>query len=221
MDPVSSTTDAVSFRDRVFGIHSGRRRWYPDGMAAADPSIPERRRSTSRLPLWICLATTVVVVHTCVQIEWWNYRAGGILPKDTRGPGNPKWREAAARSIRANFQHRIKMQEYDRIIAERGRVTAAEEVALETNPRPLTVTEQNELQRELDQRHTNSTLLSWVQTGGLAQYVLAPFAFVVSLVLLIRAATWRGRLGCGLLGVLSGGAIGAMLYRGYFTSLGW
>ena len=167
------------------------------------------------------MATTVVTGHTCLQIEWWNYRAGGLLPRDTGGPGNPKWREAADRSIRAKIQRWIKTEEFERIIAEYGRITAEEEKALETNPRPLTAAEQDELERELDQSHTNSALQAWLQTGGLARYALAPFALVMSLVLLVRAATCRGRLGFGFLGMLSGGAIGMMLYRGYFNSLGW
>jgi hypothetical protein len=190
-------------------------------MAATDPGTPERHRSIARLPTWICLAATVIAVHTCLQIEWWNFRAGGLLPRATRAHGNPKWREAADRAIRANFQRRIEMGEYERIVAERGRVTAEEEKALKTNPRALTATEQNELERELDQSHTNSTLRWWLETGGLAQYVVAPLAFIMSLVSMVRTKGFRSRLGFGFLAVPSGGAIAMMLYRGYFTSLGW
>jgi len=175
----------------------------------------------NRLAVWICVTATIVAVHTCLRIEWLNHRAGGLLPRDIVGTGNPKWREGADRAIRAAFHRRISLQEDDRILADHGRVTAEDERALDENPRPLTEIQQKELQRELDQSHANSALRHWVQTWGLLQYVLAPLAVVLSLVLLIRAPSWRGRLGFSLLGTLSGGAVVLMLYRGYFTSLGW
>src|SRR5258708_2008732 len=133
-------------------------------MAAVDPIAPQSRRFSIRLPIWVCLATTLVAVDACLQIECRNYVAGGILPRDTSGPGNPKWRVAADRSIRANFQKRIKMQEYERIAAAREQVTAEEEAAVETNPRPLTATKQDELERELDENRANSRLRDFVQT---------------------------------------------------------
>src|SRR5205809_431150 len=103
-------------------------------MVAADPTACGPRRFSIRLPIWVCLATTLVAVDTCLEIEWRNNRAGGILPRDTSGPGNPKWRVAADRSIRANFQKPIKMQEYERIAAAGGLGTAEEYAAVEMNP---------------------------------------------------------------------------------------
>src|SRR5262245_32069067 len=45
-----------------------------------------------RLMRGICLVTTVVSLHTSAEIEWWNHRAGGILPRVAESSANPKWR---------------------------------------------------------------------------------------------------------------------------------
>lgn len=188
-----------------------------DGMA----SLPQTRRFTLHLRTGFCLAATVVAIHTCIQIEYWNYRAGGFLPRDIPSQGNQKWRVAADRSIRIHFQNRINMKDFERILAERGKVTAEESAAIETNPRPLTSAEQDELERELNESHTKSILNEWVSGWGVVQYVVAPLAFVSSLILLIGATSRSTRTGFAAMTALSGVTICFMLYRGYFTSLGW
>ena len=113
------------------------------------------------------------------------------------------------------------MDDYDRIVAGGSTVTAEKESALEAKSRALTPAEQEELEHELDRNRTESKLRDLIQTWGIAQYAFAPLAFILSLVLFLHATADSARIGHALLALLSAGAISLMLYRGYFTSLGW
>jgi len=148
---------------------------------------------------WLCLGLTLVAGHTCSQIEWRNYRAGGVLPRKIEGPGNPKWRIAADRTIPTRFHG-------DRGSKEERARPAAEDVRLRPDPR-----------RDNDE----SQLRSWVASWGLAQYVVAPLALFLAIHALVRARTAKRRCAFAAAATLSGAAIGMIFYRGYFTSLGW
>jgi len=152
-------------------------------------SVPiQTQNRPNPLAVWACIAATAIALHTCLQIEWWNARAGGVLPRGSHGDRNPKWRIEAGSSLIA-----------------RG------------DPEP----DQEQLLRDSERQDAEAQLRDWVGTAGLAQYGIAPFAFLLSLILLARAGSARGRLGFAALAILSGNAVVMMLYREYFTSLGW
>ena len=46
----------------------------------------------SALAVAVLVVLTAIAARTAILIEVWNARAGGVLPRDVSGPGNPKWR---------------------------------------------------------------------------------------------------------------------------------
>lgn len=156
-------------------------------MIPGESSHIRSRRPLNRLAVWTCIAATTIAVHTCLQIEWWNARAG-ILPRQPQGDGNPKWRSAAESGVIAGGNSDV---------------------------------EQAQFLGDSEKRHAEARLRDWVETAGLAQYGIAPFAFLLSVFLLARAESAPGRSGFAALAILSGSTIVIMLCRGYLTSLGW
>ena len=73
----------------------------------------------------------------------------------------------------------------------------------------------------MSENELRATLLGWVGSFGLLQYIFAPLAFCISLASLYFNHNVIMRLVAGSCTVSILVAIGLMIYRGYFTSLGW
>ena len=168
-----------------------------------------------RVSFWLCVAISAVAMNTCLHIEYWNSRAGGLLPRELPEEGNAKWRwaprgrmghEMWARWIRARDMdpNHHTQEEIERMLE-----------------RPLTEQEEAEIAVKQQKDAIENRLHSWVSGPGLLQYLLAPLAAVWAWALRTRAqpiaagsAVWVMRLS-GILCVIM------MFVRGYFTSLGW
>jgi hypothetical protein len=145
----------------------------------------------------LCGILSAVVLHTCVQIEIWNYLAGGILPNHEGGKlryeigeSESSWRKW--QSIRTKDE------------------------SLRTG-RPLTKKEQTAfLEHSKDAKRTNK-VVSWTSDMGILQYLLAPIAMVWSAILLNSSKTRRATLFVGIFAITNAISIALMLYRGYFN----
>lgn len=168
-----------------------------------------------------CFISTLFALNTCLHIEYWNARAGGYLPRKDFGSANPKWRVGARRAVRKYFLRQLAIEDEIRITEKGGKVTEEEFEALQSDSRPLTKDQQAELDAVLEKSDINSTLRGWVESAGLLQYLVAPFAFATAMLSLMIAKPRWARLGFVGLAALSGYAIAMMWHREYFTSLGW
>ena len=86
---------------------------------------------------------------------------------------------------------------------------------------PYSVAEKTFIDAEMAENDLRATLLGWVSGFGLLQYILAPLAFCISLASLYFNHNVIIRLVAGSCTVSILVAVGFMIYRGYFTSLGW
>lgn len=150
------------------------------------------------LSIILCAALSVVVLHTCIQIEVWNHLAGGnVLPNREGG----KLRYSLGESEKG-WRMYHKMLTHDE--------------SLESG-RPLT-----EEERVLFHEHSKharrwNMVVSWSRGMGTLQYLLAPIAIIWSIALLFASKTRRARLLAGLLSATNAISIVAMLNRGYFN----
>ena len=168
-----------------------------------------------RLSFWLCLAVSAVALNTCLQIEYWNARAGGFLPREHPKEGNPKWRWALTGRFGYEVQARwIRVRDIDldhQSQEEIGRMLA----------RPLTQREEAEIQARLREGEIENRLHSWVSGFGLLQYPLAPLASIWAWTLRTRAQPKGVGSTVWVLRLTGPACVIAMLARGYITSLGW
>lgn len=168
-----------------------------------------------RRSFWLCLAVSAVVLNTCLQIEYWNARAGGILPRELPKEGNPKWRSA--------LTGRLGREAQERWIRARGMdpdLQSQEEIGRQL-ARPLTEREEAEIEAWLSEGEIENRLHSWVAGFGLLQYLLAPIASAWAWTLRTRAQPKVIRSTVWVLRLTGPACVVAMLARGYFPSLGW
>ena len=146
-----------------------------------------------------CLLSTLFALNTCLHIEYWNSRAGGFLPRTDYGHANPKWRVAASKSVRKYYLRQLALEDEIRIVENGGKISEEEHEALQSD----------------------STLRGWVESAGLVQYLVAPFALMTAVFSLFVTKPLTARLGFAGLAALSGFTIAMMWHREYFRSLGW
>ena len=168
-----------------------------------------------------CLLSTLFALNTCLHIEYWNSRAGGFLPRTDYGHANPKWRVAASKSVRKYYLRQLALEDEIRIVENGGKISEEEHEALQSDSRPLTKEQQAELDALLAKSDINGTLRGWVESAGLVQYLVAPFALMTAVFSLFVTKPLTARLGFAGLAALSGFTIAMMWHREYFRSLGW
>lgn len=173
----------------------------------------------SRLAFFGCFLLTVIVVHTCIRIEVLNALNEYYLPRTDFGEGNPKWRDATQTSLLISLEHRIADERLSEFVVKHP-TKSVTNVAQFTGP-PYSQEEQNLIDKELADHALRAELYAWVSCMGLLQYVLAPVAFVWAIALIIFDRSIFFRVASSVFAVSVAASIWLMIYRGYFTSLGW
>ena len=171
---------------------------------------------------WIffaCLLLTVVVLHTCIRIEVLNARYNHFLPRTDAGNGNPRWRCAASSLLLRSLERDIANDRYRRFMQAHPNEPGSDPDQF-LGP-PYSVAETTFIDAEMAENDLRASLLGWVSSFGLLQYILAPLAFCSSLASLYFNHNVIIRLVAGSCTVSILVAVGFMIYRGYFTSLGW
>jgi hypothetical protein len=170
-----------------------------------DPSAPSRPSTTNRrasLTFWhiSLLALTAVAVFICAWIEILNIQSDSYLPRDFAD--GHTWREYRMTSETVWR----KDHSYD-------------DPAILT--RPLTVTEAAQMKQDVGLAISRNHMYRIVGTVGLLQYPLVLFllASIAPTFLKSRGRITRITLGTSFICVLACGTL--MLYRGYFSSLGF
>ena len=158
-----------------------------------------------RILLWTSVGLTLVVSIICVTIELLNVQAGGLLPKDEPG----KWRSAPTHPEMLTEWYSQDM---------RAKLNLAEDA-----PLPPDAQRQVEarVQRQIPVNRANNALRAVVESWGLLQYLLCPLAVVMSLLLVLKRQGIHHLILGGFCMLVSLTAGAFMLYRQYFTSLGW
>ena len=149
---------------------------------------------------WLNVIIATIVVLICLQIELLNNAAGGYLPHEPDG----KWRDATPVSEEMWRRQQSYIKEDETLLT-----------------RTLTENERLQMQKDIEQANTMNALKGTVSGQGIFQYVLAPVAFILSIVMTIARRPMYKRIICAFFALSSLVAMVLMLYRGYFTSLGW
>ena len=151
------------------------------------------------------LMLLLAVVSIAARIEVLNHRAGGVLPRAEYRNSDPaqglvKWRTSPITT------------------PERWREASgprdAKGVPID---RSLTHTERREMEKTIAQNRANNQLREIVGTFGLLQYPLVAVLLTAGACRVLGRRRYTG--GAMLLAAV--GAGGLMIYRGYFSSLGW
>jgi hypothetical protein len=151
------------------------------------------------------LALTMAFI--AVRIEWLNARAGGVLPNREYFDSNPndgvvEWRYSPFTT--EDFWRR-----------NQARTNAESRLRLLNGP--LTDTEQRQMYSDVKEARARNDLLDFLESAGLLQYLLVPLVLGISFIVM---RVKRRRLAIPpLICAVAAGVL--MLYRGYFTSLGW
>jgi len=146
-----------------------------------------------------------VVAAIALRIEWLNVQAGGALPSREYFDNNPaegcvEWRESIFTN-EANWRS---------FFGPRG-------ADGEPLNRPLTSAENAQMRSDIHRQQARNSLRELLETAGLAQYLLVPALLVMSIVVIVRDGPRRGLP--PLVMALAAGVL--MIYRSYFSSLGW
>ena len=154
------------------------------------------------LVTWTCILT-LAVAFIMLRIEWLNRRAGGCLPitefrNDDPAAGPVTWRTSP-------FTNEARWREW----------LGPKDAQDTPVDRPLTPSEQAQMQSDIRKASANNELLTFAQTAGLAQYLLAPILIIASLAV-IRIVGLRYGIVPLLVGTI---AAALMIYRAYYMSL--
>lgn len=153
------------------------------------------------ISFWLNVVLVFIVLCICIEIEIYNYAAGGYLPrKDNDG----KWRQILF--VSEDMWRKIYSREKD------------DETLLH---RLLTKDERDQMEKEVSHAHALNSLRGSVNTFGLMQYFFAPLSFVWSLLIAFRSSDRINKVVSTFFIVSSSICIFMMFYRGYFTGLGW
>lgn len=153
------------------------------------------------LSLILCGLLSLVVLHTCLQVEFWDYRAGGVIPVPEGARLHPRIAGFDEDSWR---KPEIEKRKLD------GKYDEAEALA---SGRPLTPEEQAKFREDV----AFNTLVDWTRGMGTLQYVLAPTAAIWAFVLVFTSKTRRARVLAALFTLTNAVSVFFMLYRGYFN----
>lgn len=167
----------------------------------------------------VCLAVVLIAISavTCVRIEYLNARVGGYLP---RPEGQGKWRVAGRRATTEGALRRLRFERMGLYEKQHGRRPPAQ-LERELLDAPLTERERAVIRREVVLEERMAQLHEWVETMGVAQYIIAPAALMLSAYLAVMSKSMLGRAVTFFGACISLVAVILMLYRQYFTSLGW
>ena len=148
------------------------------------------------------ITLALIVLLICIEIEILNHAASGYLPRKDLDDG--KWRTSPVFS-EESWRRMNSMLNDDKTLFSR----------------PLTAEEQIRMEREVFREKTNNSLRSSVSSLGLMQYILAPLSLIYSLIIALRSKKIFVKMISAVFALSSGTCMIVMLYRGYFTSLGW
>ena len=151
-------------------------------------------------PFWLNAFLAIVVLSICVQIELLNHAADSYLPRKDSG----KWRQSFFLS------EEMWRQYYNSKMGDEALLN-----------RPLTADERNQMQKDVSYAKDKNALLGMVSSFGLLQYILAPLSLIWSFTIAKRNANIAKRILSALFVISNFISIVLMVYRGYFTSLGW
>jgi len=154
---------------------------------------------------WLCAALTAIVVNTCVQIEYHNWRAGNYLQVEMRQEPGITWRTAAT-------GERAKSVFIERRRLARGATGDDLEA-------PPSVEELDAFETWRQRALRENRLYWWVSTFGVFQYLLAPLALIWAAFLVLKSR--KHRIPSIVFAILALACIVIMFYRQYFQSLGW
>ena len=141
---------------------------------------------------------SIVVINTCVHIEFWNYLSGGdVLPN--REGGKLRYMIGETEGGWRRY-HSIQTQDQSLL-----------------SGRQLTVEEKELFDEHSQIARNRNKVVSWSRGMGTLQYILAPIAFIWSVFLSFRAKKRRARLIAGMLTLTNALSVFFMLFRGYFN----
>lgn len=144
----------------------------------------------------------VMVLFIAMRVEVLNYQAGTVMPRGPLDKG--KWREDIVTNELMWKQARGPRDDEGNPL-----------------PRALTPAEVDRMNSDIAKSRANNQLREWIRSAGLLQYLLLPALIfsVGSIAACIRskrhAINWSAAI---LIALFAGGSL---LYRGYFSSLGW
>lgn len=162
---------------------------------------------------WILIALSAIVLQTAVRIEVLCILSSMTLPRSPEVDGNiPKWRELPWTT--PEMWHSM---------------FGPKDAVGQPVTRPLTPAETERMTTGVYRAKQRNRLREVVETWGLAQYGLVPIQIGLALIVWNRAAkpsqdanAVRMDRVLAIAGMSIGvGCSGLMLYRGYFSSLGW
>jgi hypothetical protein len=170
-----------------------------------DLSVPSRPSTTNRNPsltFWhmSLLALTVVAVFICTWIEILNIQSGNYLPRDfSDGHTWRQYRMTSETVWRNDHSHN--------------------DPAILT--RPLTIPEAAQMQQEVGRATARNHMFRIVTTVGLLQYPLVLFLLICILPAFLNSRSRSARIALGVAFIFVFACGTLMLYRGYFSSLGF
>ena len=150
-----------------------------------------------RISIILCGILSAVVLHTCIQIEVWNYLAGGdVLPNREGG----------------KLRYSMESEKGWRML----RRSQTQDLTLEAG-RPLTKEERQIFLEHQEHAQRRNKVASWSRGMGTLQYLLAPIAFIWSVGLVISSKSSTTRVTGGIFVFTNLLSIFALFYRGYFN----
>lgn len=178
--------------------------------------VDAKRRKTL---CFVCVMLTAIVAHTALRIELLKARCNYYLPRTAIDDGHPKWRVAAPESVRHWIDREIANERHARFKQEHPDEQGRDSDQF-VGP-PYTSVEQQMIDTAMTENQQQNALRNWVSTFGLLQYVLAPLTLCLSLACLRVCQNSVMRPLAVACAISTVAAIGSMIYRGYFKSLGW
>lgn len=161
---------------------------------------------------------TVVACVTCLRIEALNNVLGGVLPRHEVDGQATKFRATSTRVFREAMESRLRQDRLEHLDeCEHFTDTQLQSILRS----PLTRSEKAALDESCRQNEWNTSLLAWVSTMGLLQYIILPIALGSTLWCIAHVRTTGERIYlCGLL-ALCVLCVVMLFHRAYFASLGW
>lgn len=178
-------------------------------------------QTASRSLAIVCTLGTVattIACFTCIRIEILNHQVGSFLPRQQVDGRITKWRGTSERVFRESTEQRIRQDRLCHYADGEHPTDRQMQFILGT---PLTDKETATLAALCRQNQLESSLYAWVSTLGLLQYLLLPFAAGCAIWCTFHVrgiwqrVYWLALVAaCGLCSVM-------LIYRGYFSSLGF
>ncbi len=149
---------------------------------------------------WLNAGLAIIVLLICILIEFLNNTTDNYLPRKDSG----KWRQSIFLS-EERWREIYSSQKGDESLLSR----------------PLTKAESIQMEKDISRGTAKNALLGAVSSFGLLQYIFAPSSFILSIIIATRNRKKLKIIVSSFFAISSFICIVLMLYRGYFTSLGW